>query len=53
MSNSVTYLNVVPMFEWCVVRCGSKNGDQRDLCFKEIELIVSDTITTLSIEEPL
>jgi hypothetical protein len=26
---SATYLNQTPIFEWRVVRCGSKNGHQK------------------------
>jgi hypothetical protein len=29
--NSVTHLNQIPIFEWCVVRCGSKNGYQKGI----------------------
>jgi hypothetical protein len=29
----VTYLNRTPIFEWCAVRCGSKNGHQKDIMF--------------------
>ena len=29
--NLVTYLNWTPIFEWCVVRCGSMNGYQKDV----------------------
>ena len=29
--NSVTYLCQTPIFEWCVVRCGSKNGPKRHM----------------------
>ena len=29
--NSLTYLNQTPIFERCVVRCGSKNGQQKDI----------------------
>ena len=29
--NSVTSLELTPRFEGCVVRCGSKNGHQKDL----------------------
>ena len=31
MPNPVTYLNQIPIFEWCVFRCGSKNGHQKDV----------------------
>jgi hypothetical protein len=37
--NSVPYLNRTPIFKWCVVRCRSKNGCQKDMmCLKEIGL---------------
>ena len=36
MPNSVTYLNWTPIFEWCVVRCGSNNGHQTNICSKVI-----------------
>lgn len=29
MPHSVTYLNEAPLFDWCVVRCASKNGHQK------------------------
>ena len=29
MSYSVIHLNLTSLFEWCVVRCGSKNGHQK------------------------
>ena len=31
MPNLVTYLNQTPLFEWCVVRCGSKNNHQKTI----------------------
>ena len=31
----ITYLKQTPIFEWCVVRCGSKNGHQKGICFKD------------------
>ena len=34
MPNSVTYLNKTPIFDWCVIRCGSKNGHQKKQMFK-------------------
>ena len=34
----VIYLNWTPIFEWCVVRCKSKNGHHKVTCLKEIEL---------------
>jgi hypothetical protein len=36
-----------PLFEWYVVRCGSQNKHQRDMCFKEIGLNVEIEATTL------
>ena len=35
-SNSITYLNWMPIFEWYVVECGSKNGYPKDMCVKEM-----------------
>ena len=36
--NSVSYLDRSPVFEWCVVMCGSKNGNQKDMYLKEFGL---------------
>ena len=37
--DSVTCLfGMSPIFDWFVVRCGSKNEHQKDMCSKEIEL---------------
>ena len=33
------------MFEWYVVRCGSKNKRQSDTCSKEIGLCAQNTLT--------
>lgn len=33
-SNSVTYLNHEPMFEWCVIKCKFKNGHNKNICLK-------------------
>ena len=33
--NSVTYLNRTPIFEWYVIRCGSENKHQKDMCLKK------------------
>lgn len=38
MPNSITYLNPSPIFEWWVVKCGSKNIDQQDMSLKETRL---------------
>ena len=45
--NLITYLNWTPIFEWCVVRCGSKNGYQKDMCLKEIGLHAQNMIIIL------
>ena len=44
----VAFLTKTPIFEWYVVRCGSKNGYQKHMCFKEIGLCAHDLITILS-----
>ena len=36
--NLVTFLHQTPIFEWYVVTCDPKNGYQKDMCSKEIEL---------------
>ena len=48
MRNSVTSLNWVSLFEWYVVRRGSKNGHQNDMCLEEIGLCVQNMSTILS-----
>ena len=45
--NSITYFDWTPLFEWYVVRCSSKNGDQKDMCLKEIGLHAQNMITIL------
>ena len=42
-SNLVTYLNQRPLFEWCVVRCGPRNGHQKGMCL-EVEIGVNAEI---------
>ena len=34
--NSVTHPNQTPIFEWCVVKCGSKYVHQKDMCLRKI-----------------
>jgi hypothetical protein len=34
--NSNIAMISTPIFEWCVVRCGSKNGNQKEMCLEEI-----------------
>ena len=38
MPNMSTYLTCTPIFEWYTIRCGSKNGHQKDTCVKVIGL---------------
>ena len=46
--NSINYLKQTPIFEWCVLRCGSKNGHQKDIMhFKEIGLRAQNLLTIL------
>ena len=45
--NLVTYLNQTTVIEWCVGRCGSKNGLQKDMFLKEIWLRAQDLLTIL------
>ena len=36
LSFTVTYSNWTAIFEWCVVRCGSKNGDPKRHVFEKV-----------------
>jgi len=45
--NLHTYADWTPVFEWYVVKCGSRNGHQKDVCLKEIRLCVQSMITIL------
>ena len=39
-------VNQLPIFEWCVVRCGSKNGYQKGIiCLSEIGICAQNIIT--------
>ena len=44
----VTHLNHTPIFEWCVVRCESKIGYQKDICLKEIQLHAHNLLAILN-----
>ena len=44
---SVTYLNWTSIVEWCVVRCGSDNKTQEDMCLKIIGLCAQNMWTPL------
>jgi hypothetical protein len=48
MSNLVPSLNHTPIFEWYVVKCGSKNKYQNDSRLKEIVLGAPNITTTLA-----
>ena len=39
-----------PIFEWCVVRCWSKNGHQKDMCLKEITLSAQILLIVLALK---
>ena len=43
----VTYLQRTPIFEWWLVRCGSRSGHQKDMFLKEIELCAQNLLTYL------
>jgi hypothetical protein len=43
----VTFLKQIPIFEWWVVRCRSKDGHQKDMCLKEIGLHAQYWLTIL------
>ena len=46
--NSVNYLNQTPIFEWCLLRCDSKNRHQKGIMSSgEIGLRVQNLLTTL------
>ena len=44
--NLVTCLKCTPICEWCVGRCGSYNGHQKDMCLKGIG-IWSQNLSTI------
>jgi hypothetical protein len=45
--SSVTFVIYTLIFQWCVVKCGSKNIHQKAMCFKEIGLRAKNMITIL------
>ena len=45
----VTYLDHTPIFEWYVVRCGSKNNIKKDMCLQEIVLCPQNMISFLGL----
>ena len=44
---SVTFLDQKPVFEWCVIRCGSKNDNNKTFFFIEIGLGAQNLLTAL------
>ena len=49
MPKSNAIITSKPIFEWYVVRCGSKNGHQKDICLKEIRLRVQNMPIALNL----
>ena len=47
MPNSTPTIIWTPIFQWCVIRCGSKNGHPIDTCSKEIGLCAPNMLTIL------
>ena len=47
LPKSNTIIIWTPIVEWYVVRCGSKNWCQKDMCLKEIGLRAQDILTIL------
>ena len=45
--NPIADLEWTPIFKWCVLRCGSKNGCQKNVCFKKIGLRVPNLLAIL------
>jgi len=45
--NSVTYCNETPIIKWYVVKYGSKNGYQKDMSLKDIELCAQNLLIIL------
>lgn len=38
--NSVNDLKRTPKFEWCLFRCGSKDGYRKDMCLKDLDYVL-------------
>lgn len=36
----ITFRNWSSLFEWYVLRCGSKNGYPKDICLKELDCML-------------
>lgn len=44
---SITFLNQTPIFDWCAIRCKSKNGNWKE-SLKKTGLLGQENSTTLS-----
>jgi hypothetical protein len=44
---SATFLSEYPIFQWCVVRCGSKDGHQKEISLIEIGLHAQNLLAIL------
>ena len=44
----VTFINLTTIFEWCVVKSGYKNINQKDMCSKEIGVHVQNMFSILN-----
>ena len=42
--NPTTHLKQTPIFEWCVVTCGSKNEHQKSICLKDIGICAQNLL---------
>ena len=49
MFNLAICLNWTPIFEWCVVRCESKNKHQEVMCLIEIALHAQSLLVILGL----
>ena len=47
MPKSNTTITWTPIFEWYVVRCGSKNGHHNIMCLQEIGLCAQNMLSIL------
>ena len=43
----ITCVDRTPICEWCIIRCGSKNGHHKDMFSKEVGLHVQHLLTIL------
>lgn len=39
---SIAHLKYTLIFEWCLIKCGFKNGHAKDMCLTKIELCVQN-----------